>query len=105
MAATGLTTNYGFAIYNPDDITSWLVDFNGNWQKADNKFKEIEDQLAAGGAGVEVVQITGSSTTAVMSQNAVTGQINTINSSIQAINTEIAGVDTLLQKIDTGKGV
>lgn len=105
MAATGLTTNYGYATYNPDDVTSWLTDFNGNWEKADAQFKAIEDEIAAGGAGVEIVQNTGSSTTAVMSQNAVTGQLNTINSSIQAINTMIGNVENALATINTGAGV
>ena len=44
---------------------------------------------------IEVVQDTGTSTTKVMSQNAVT----------TAINTALGNVETLLAAIDTGAGV
>lgn len=35
MAGTLKTTNYELAKYAPDDITSWLTDFNGNMDKID----------------------------------------------------------------------
>lgn len=98
MAATGRTDNYKYRIYEPDDITSWLTDFNGNWEQADKQFKELEDKIGTGGGGAEVVQTTGTSMTAVMSQNAVTTQLN-------AINVQISGVELSLTKLNTGTGV
>lgn len=42
MAASLKTTNYELAIYASNDITSWLVDFNGNMNKIDAQMKMNE---------------------------------------------------------------
>lgn len=72
MSATGSTTHYDLPVYAPNDITSWLTDFNGAMEKIDAAIYEASQM------GVEVVQTTGTSTTSVMSQNAVTEAINNI---------------------------
>ncbi len=97
MSATGKTTNYDLAIYQPDDVTSWLTDFNGNMEKIDAALKQIADQGGSGGGSVNVVQGTGQSTTDVMSQKATTDALNS-----KAGTAEIAQKQNLL--IFSGEG-
>lgn len=72
MSASGSTTNYNLPIYAPDDITSWLIDFNGAMEKIDANIYEVSQ---SSGSSINVVQTTGTSTTDVMSQKAVTDQL------------------------------
>ena len=39
MSASLKTTNYELGIYAPNDVTSWLTDFNGNMNKIDEQMK------------------------------------------------------------------
>lgn len=66
------TPNYGLTLFDPDDKPTW----QGNWNNTMMKLDEVIHQASQG--GVEIAQTTGNSTTAVMSQNAVTEAINGI---------------------------
>lgn len=46
MAGSLKTANYNLSKYAPNDITSWLVDFNGNMDKIDTQMKANEDANA-----------------------------------------------------------
>lgn len=43
MSASLKTTNYELGIYAPNDVTSWLTDFNGNMDKIDAQMKTNAD--------------------------------------------------------------
>lgn len=43
MSASLKTTNYDLGIYAPNDVTSWLTDFNGNMNKIDAQMKANAD--------------------------------------------------------------
>lgn len=45
MSASLKTTNYELGIYAPNDVTSWLTDFNGNMNKIDAQMKENENSV------------------------------------------------------------
>lgn len=49
MAATSETANFKLPIYEPDDTTSWLTDFNGAMEKIDESLQTLTDNIASGG--------------------------------------------------------
>lgn len=77
MAASEKTQYYQLPVYQPDDITSWLTDFNGAMEKIDAALHAIAQGGGGGGETINVVQTTGQSQTDVMSQKAVTDQLAT----------------------------
>lgn len=98
MSASSKTSYYDLPIYQADDPTSWLTDFNGAMEKIDAALHAIAQGGGGGGETINVVQTTGQSTTDVMSQKAVSDQLATIN-------TEISGAESSLANINTGNGV
>lgn len=48
MSATGKTPNYNLAVYREYDITSYLIDFNGNMEAIDTALKKISDAVSGG---------------------------------------------------------
>lgn len=83
------TTNYGLTIFEPDDKPTWQGDWNENMDKIDTAIHEAA-QSGGGGTPIEIAQTTGSSTTAVMSQNATTVALG------DKVNTS-----AIVQEIDT----
>ena len=81
MAASQTTQHYQLPIYEPDDTTSWLTDFNDAMQKIDTAIYEAS-QNGGGDTPINVVQTTGDSTTNVMSQKAVTNEIISLNEAL-----------------------
>lgn len=69
MSATNKTTNYNLPLFISTDVPSWLGDWNGAMTSIDAAIKEASQ---SGGSSISVVQSTGTSNTAVMSQNATT---------------------------------
>lgn len=92
MAASDFTPNYEFGIYKPQDKTSWLTDFNGNWQKADKIIKQIADQGGSGGS-VVLLDSTGQSTTAGMTQKAITDALAD-SGSVPVLPDKVVQIDT-----------
>lgn len=92
MAASDFTPNYEFGIYKPQDKTSWLTDFNGNWTKADKIIKQIADQGGSGGS-VVLLDSTGQSTTAGMTQKAITDALAD-SGSVPVLPDKIVQIDT-----------
>ena len=43
MATSLQTANYGFGKYAPDDVTSYLTDYNGTMDKIDSAIKDVSD--------------------------------------------------------------
>lgn len=61
MSASLKTTNYELGIYAPNDVTSWLTDFNGNMNKIDAQMKANANGVQ-GNAG-EIAALQGKMTT------------------------------------------
>lgn len=72
MSASLKTTNYELGIYAPNDVTSWLTDFNGNMNK-------IDAQMKANANGVQ-----GN----VGDINALTGRMTTAENDIEQLENE-----------------
>lgn len=95
MSATGKTPYFSLAIYNPDDITSWLKDFNNNMMKIDEILHNLETNP------VSIVQEIGDSETSVMSQKAVTDLLNTNNQEVQQIQNKLTEFDASIEGLQT----
>lgn len=52
MSATGRTPFYNLATYREYDITSYLMDFNGNMEAIDTALKTISDTITGGGGAI-----------------------------------------------------
>lgn len=52
MSATNKTPNYNLAVYRDYDVTSYLIDFNGNMEKIDTAMKQISDAVTGGGTPI-----------------------------------------------------
>lgn len=76
MSASQSTTNYNLPIFEPNDIPTWL----GDW----NSTMESIDELIHNASSVSVVQETGTSTEAVMSQAAVSSSLSSIQSALSS---------------------
>lgn len=81
MAASEHTQYYNLPVYQPDDTTSWLTDFNGAMEKIDTAIQEAAQ--SGGGSSINVVQTTGESESDVMSQNAVTNALQSDKTSLE----------------------
>lgn len=81
MAASEHTQYYNLPVYQADDKTSWLTDFNGAMEKIDTAIHEAAQ--SGGGSSINVVQTTGESESDVMSQNAVTNALQSNKTSLE----------------------
>lgn len=84
MSASLKTTNYELGIYAPNDVTSWLTDFNGNMNKIDAQMK-----VNANGVQGNVGNI-----------NALTERVSTAENAIEQIENEYASV---IEKLGVNK--
>ena len=73
MSASGVTQNFQLPIYNPDDITSWLTDFNGAMQLIDAARKGIKT----------------TADTAEVDLTALEAQVNQLRTSVQTIGPDV----------------
>ena len=97
MAGSLKTTNYQLAKYAPDDITSWLTDFNGNMDKIDAGMqanKQAAEQAQDGVDNLEgeyesLLQTVNGHTTSIQA-NEKAIQANT--TSIKEIKNEVNGI-------------
>lgn len=53
MSATGKTENFNLPLYNADDATSWLVDFNGAMSDIDTHLKTLTDNVSTDGEDLD----------------------------------------------------
>ena len=53
MAGSLRTANYDLSKYAPNDVTSWLVDFNGNMDKIDAQMKANADENSGTNGNVQ----------------------------------------------------
>lgn len=56
MATSKSTTNYNLPIYAPDDVTSWLVTWNGAMTELDSVIANVQKLAEAAGTDVTVVE-------------------------------------------------
>lgn len=68
------------------------------WGNYDNS---VHDLLQEGQYSLEIVQVTGASTTAIMSQNAVTLKLNALNTDIEAVETVANEAKTKADNLET----
>lgn len=53
MSASRKTDNFNLPLYNADDATSWLVDFNGAMTDIDSSLKQLSDNVSTDGADID----------------------------------------------------
>lgn len=53
MSASRKTDNFNLPLYNADDATSWLVDFNGAMSDIDRHLKTLTDNVTTDGADID----------------------------------------------------
>lgn len=74
MSATGKTPNYNLAVYREYDVTSYLIDFNGNAEKIDTILKELSDKITGGEGTIGApTDFVATATTPVTIRNNQTG--------------------------------
>ena len=56
MATSKSTTNYNLPIYAPDDVTSWLVTWNGAMTELDKIISNVQKMAEAAGTDVTLVE-------------------------------------------------
>lgn len=90
MATSKSTTNYNLPIYAPDDVTSWLVTWNGAMTELDSIIANVQKLAEAAGTDVTVVeQAVEQLKTGVQQLNtAVTKNVEDITKA----NSEISGI-------------
>ena len=90
MATSKSTANYNLPIYAPDDVTSWLVTWNGAMTELDNIISNVQKIAEKSGADVTVVEA------AVEQLKTAVQQLNTAVAKnaedINKANDEISGV-------------
>lgn len=106
MSATGKTENFNLPLYNADDATSWLVDFNGAMTDIDSHLKTLTDNVATDGEDLDnlensVANLNKSVTQLTDSVIKVqeTGKSNT--SAITLLQTHDNEQDTRLSSLET----
>ena len=90
MATSKSTTNYNLPIYAPDDVTSWLVTWNGAMTELDKIISNVQKMAEAAGTDVTLVE------QAVEQLQTGVQQLNTAvtknGNDIATANGEISGV-------------
>lgn len=56
MATSKSTANYNLPIYAPDDVTSWLVTWNGAMTELDNVIANVQKMAETAGADLTLVE-------------------------------------------------
>lgn len=107
------TENYGLIIYEPNDITSYLINWNNTMQKIDTSIAEVSvvaektkaDILTAeqslANANDEINELTGEVSDVKQELNATTTRSQTNSENIVNIKTDITSINT---KVDNGIG-
>ena len=96
MSATSKTTHYELPIYQANDITSWLTDFNGAMNKVDaqmylNATGVTEAKTSAAGASEQANTVAQG---LVNTNNNVTSLENTVNGISSAITVKSVNLST-----------
>lgn len=90
MSASSVTQNFNLPIYNPEDITSWLTDFNGAMQLIDAALLAIK--TAADTAEVDL--------TALEAQvNQLKTAVQTMSPDVEQSKQDIIGINAQLLNI------
>lgn len=91
MATSKSTTNYKLPIYAPDDVTSWLVTWNGAMTELDDIIANVQKLAEAAGTDVTLVEqsVETLKTTVRQLNTTVTGNSSDINN----LKVKVADID------------
>lgn len=111
MSASLTTINYGLGKYAPDDVTNWLIDFNGNMDKIDAGMEANKQAAAAANdkatnAAASVAALTESVQENTASIEANEKAISANTAGIENLETEIGGIyvgDVIASPADVSK--
>ena len=106
MATSKSTTNYNLPIYAPDDVTSWLVTWNGAMTELDSIIANVQKLAEAAGADVTTVEsaVEALKTGVQQLNTAVTknaDDITTANSEISGIKVNVSNITKNVTDLDT----
>lgn len=100
MAGSLKTTNYQLAKYAPDDITSWLTDFNGNMDLIDAGMQANKQAATQAQDGVDSLEAEYSSL--LQTVNGHTTSIDANEKAIAANTASIAELGDVVNNISVG---
>lgn len=95
MAGTLKTTNYQLAKYAPDDITSWLTDFNGNMDLIDAGMQANKQAATQAQDGLDNLKAEYSSLLQTVSEHT-----NSIDANEKAIAANAASIEEMGDEIN-----
>lgn len=106
MATSKSTTNYNLPIYAPDDVTSWLVTWNGAMTELDSIIANVQKLAEAAGADVTTVEsaVEALKTGVQQLNTAVTknaDDITTANSEISGIKVNVSNITKNVTDLDS----
>ena len=98
MAGSLKTANYELSKYAPNDITSWLVDFNGNMDKIDAQMKANSDSIVGTGGTVSTLaqRVTANETKITDLEN----EIEVDNNNITELTQKVTDAETKISELD-----
>lgn len=94
MSASRKTENFNLPLYSADDVTSWLVDFNGAMTELETHLTEMRNNLATNGADLDNLE------KAVANLNKTTSQLTDSLIKVQESGKSNSTAITLLQTHD-----
>lgn len=94
MSASRKTENFNLPLYNADDATSWLVDFNGAMGELENHLTEMRNNLTTDGEDLDNLE------KAVANLNKTTSQLTDSVIKVQETGKSNSSAITLLQTHD-----
>lgn len=106
MSASSVTQNFNLPIYNPEDITSWLTDFNGAMQLIDAALLAIK--TTADTAELDLTSLETQVNQLKTTVQSMSGDVDTLKQNVTAINSQLltltGEVATLTTQVTTGIG-
>lgn len=106
MATSKQTTNYALPIYAPDDVTSYLVTWNGAMTLLDTTIASVQAEAEKAGADITLVESSvGQLTTSVQQLNSSVEKnstdIATNTSDISGVKSNVTNLTKDVSKLDT----
>ncbi len=92
------TPNYGFPIYEPNDVTSYLTTYNDTMTKIDGAIKTVDDQVQKNTTDLAGVEQQASSNHDEI--NELTGEVSDLTTASQGHTAQIAAQNQRLDQQD-----
>lgn len=106
MSASSVTQNFNLPIYNPEDITSWLTDFNGAMQLIDAALMAIK--TTADTAEVDLTSLEAQVNQLKTTVQTMSGDVETLKQNVTGINNQLltltGEVARLVNQVNAGIG-